>query len=103
MPVAVCLAGARAGTVLALVEEMAELTAEVIWGWSAARIWRMMADWSTAGAATTARTGARTAGLGAALAATATSETPARGPVQGPGMFSERNSTAFFSTCLSSL
>ena len=60
---------------------MAELTAEVICGWSAARIWRMMADWSTAGAgaATT-----RTAGLGAALAATATSETPARGPVQGP-------------------
>ena len=73
-------------TDLALEEEMAELTAEVIWGWSAARIWRMMADWSTAGAgaATTARTGARTAGLGAALAATATSETPARGPVQGP-------------------
>ena len=66
---------------LALEEEMAELTAEVICGWSAARIWRMMADWSTAGAgaATT-----RTAGLGAALAATATSETPARGPVQGP-------------------
>ena len=73
-------------TDLALEEEMAELTAEVIWGWRAARIWRMMADWSTAGAgaATTARTGARTAGLGAALAATATSETPARGPVQGP-------------------